>query len=176
MQHLVLTSPADGGADMLPHAATPCRTSRSRPYEVTSYAVPARKRLARRKPRVAKTAVPQHKNIAAPAAAKYVNTQVYSDPNIESEQSSTVLSADVLAQRNAHNSSSIGSTSPSATLFGALVQSALQQATNQLQSTAEQVNKLTKGFQPRPEGYPPGLIPVGPSFALIWLARRLNPS
>ena len=44
-----------------------------------------------------------------------------------------------------------------ASLFGALLQSAAQEASHQLQGTLDQVNKLTKGFQPRPEGYPPGL-------------------
>lgn len=159
---------------MLLHPALPCRTLSSRSCDKTSYAVHAQKRSARREARVGTIAATQDRITAAPAAAQNLNTQVDGIRDSELEQSSTVTPTDILAQRNGRDSSDSGSSSPSATLFGALVQSALSQATNQLQRTLEQVNKLTKGFQPRPEGYPPGLIYLSDSFALVSLEAPLN--
>lgn len=72
------------------------------------------------------------------------------DPKLYQERSSVTVASHGIcepAQR---------SRSPTATLSNALFQTAASEATSQLWGAVTQANKLSRGFQPRPVGYPPG--------------------
>ena len=72
------------------------------------------------------------------------------DPNSRHERSS------VTAVPHGTREPSQRIRSATATLSNALLQTAASEATSQLWGAVTQANKLTRGFQPRPVGYPPG--------------------
>lgn len=62
-----------------------------------------------------------------------------------------------------HSSTPFSASATSSNLFQVLAQTALTQGFRQIRDTVDQLqqagNKLTKGFSPRPPGYPPGTPP-----------------